>query len=96
MSKKVNNSEFNGFGPLQDRMLIAPEAAEQVTKGGIIIPGQENEVIYQGTVLAVGPKVLDRKVGERLLYGQYSGFEVGVAGSKYRLIREDDAYAILK
>ena|SRR5690606_36399718 len=94
MSKQTNNF-YEGFGPLQNRMLVEPEAAETKTAGGIILPGKEGETINQGKVLAVGPDVIDRKVGDRVLYGQYSGFEVTIGVKKYRLIREEDAYAIL-
>ena len=93
MAKDKHN--YKGFGPLQDRLLIEPESADQVTQAGIIIPGQEGEVINQGTVLAIGPRVKDRVVGDRVLYGEYSGFVVQVNGVDHRLIREDDAYATL-
>jgi chaperonin GroES len=87
---------YKGFGPLQDRLLIQPDSADQITAGGIILPGQEGEVINQGIVMAIGPNIVDRKVGDHVMYGQHSGFVVTVAGTEHRLIREADAYAILR
>ena len=87
---------YKGFGPLQDRLLVQPDSADQITPGGLIIPGQEGEVINQGIIKAIGPDVKDRKVGDHVMYGQHSGFTVKAGGSEHRLIREADAYAILK
>jgi chaperonin GroES len=88
-------NQHEGFEPLQDRILVQPDEALTRTAGGIIIPETQEETPNQGTIIAVSKEALKRKVGEKVLYGQYSGFEVSVGGKKFRLIREDDAYAIL-
>jgi len=91
----AKNNEFEGFYPRQDRVLVKVDDANLTTKGGIIIPetSQDAEKPNRGIVLAVGPKVTDLKVGERVLYGQYSGFTITHLGVEYRLIRAEDAFA---
>ena len=90
--------------PLQDRLLLRPSEAEEKTSGGIIIPDTAKEKPQQGTVVAAGKgKVrddgritpLDVKVGDRVLYGKYSGTEVEVAGEKHVILREEDVLAVL-
>jgi len=90
--------------PLQDRLLLRPSEAEEKTSGGIIIPDTAKEKPQQGTVVAAGKgKVrddgrktpLDVKVGDRVLYGKYSGTEITVAGEKHVILREEDILAVL-
>ena len=90
--------------PLQDRLLLRPSEAEEKTTGGIIIPDTAKEKPQQGTVVAAGKgKVrddgrvtpLDVKVGDRVLYGKYSGTEITVAGEKHVILREEDILAVL-
>jgi chaperonin GroES len=90
--------------PLQDRLLLRPSEAEEKTSGGIIIPDSAKEKPQEGTVVAAGKgKVrddgritpLDVKVGDRVLYGKYSGSEVTVAGEKHVILREEDVLAVL-
>jgi len=83
---------YKGFKPRQDRCLVQPDKAQQVTPGGILIPGLENAELFQGIVMAIGPKVTDLKVGAKVKYGQHSGFQVEHLGNEFRLIRADDAY----
>jgi chaperonin GroES len=90
--------------PLQDRLLLRPSEPEAKTAGGIIIPDSVKEKPQEGTVVAAGKgKVqdngkitpLDVKVGDRVLYGKYSGTEIEVAGDKHVIIREEDVLAVL-
>ena len=90
--------------PLQDRLLLRPSEGEEKTAGGIIIPDTAKEKPQEGVVIAAGKgKVrddgkltpLDVKVGDRVLYGKYSGTEVTVAGEKHVILREEDVLAIL-
>ncbi|HTO68893.1 MAG TPA: co-chaperone GroES [Myxococcota bacterium] len=90
--------------PLQDRLLLKPSQAEEKTSGGIIIPDTAKEKPQEGTVVAAGKgKVndagkltpLDVKVGDRVLYGKYSGNEIEVAGEKHVILREEDVLAVL-
>jgi chaperonin GroES len=90
--------------PLQDRLLLRPSEGEEKTAGGIIIPDTAKEKPQEGTVIAAGKgKVrddgkitpLDVKVGDRVLYGKYSGSEVTVAGEKHVILREEDVLAVL-
>ncbi len=90
--------------PLADRVVIKPAAAEEKTKGGIILPDTAKEKPVIGEVVAVGPgKVTDDgkkvtlevKVGDKVLYGKYSGTEVTVEGEEYLIMREADIFAIV-
>ena len=90
--------------PLSDRVVVKPsEEAEQV-KGGIIIPDTAKEKPQQGEVVAVGPgKISDAgslvkmevKVGDKVLYGKYSGTEVTVDDQELLIMRESDILAII-
>ncbi len=90
--------------PLADRVVIKPAVAEEKTKGGIILPDTAKEKPVIGEVVAVGPgKVADDgkkispevKVGDKVLYGKYSGTEVTVEGEEYLIMRESDIFAIV-
>jgi len=85
--------------PLADRVLVEPAAAEQKTAGGIIIPDTAKEKPQKGTVVAVGNGKKDEpmtvKVGDKVLYGKYSGSEITVDGQDYLIMRESDILAIV-
>jgi chaperonin GroES len=90
--------------PLADRVVIKPAEAEEKTSGGIILPDTAKEKPIEGTVVAVGPgktsddgKVikLEVKVGDRVLYGKYSGTEVTIGGEEYLIMRESDIFGIV-
>ncbi len=85
--------------PLADRVLIEPAAAETKTSSGIIIPDSAKEKPQNGTVVAVGPGTKDNpitlKVGDKVLYGKYSGTELQHNGSDYLMMRESDILAIV-
>lgn len=85
--------------PLADRVLIEPAAAEEKTAGGIIIPDAAKEKPRKGIVVAVGDGKKDEplvvKVGDTVLYGQYSGTDLKVEGSDYLIMKESDIYAIV-
>ncbi|MGE5795303.1 MAG: co-chaperone GroES [Ignavibacteria bacterium] len=90
--------------PLADRVIVKPSEAEEKTKGGIILPDTAKEKPIEGTIVAVGPgKVGDDgktvkpevKVGDKVLYGKYSGTEVTVDGEEYLIMRESDIFAII-
>ena len=90
--------------PLADRVVVEPAEAEEVSKGGIIVPDTAKEKPQQGTVVAVGPgKHADTgtliemsvKKGQKVLYGKYSGTEVTIDGVEYVIMRESDILAIL-
>ena len=90
--------------PLGDRVVVKPAAAEEKTAGGIILPDTVKEKPVEGTVVAAGPgKVADDgkaikmevKVGDKVLYGKYSGTEVTISGEEYLIMRESDIFGIL-
>ncbi len=90
--------------PLADRVVVqALEETEQM-RGGLYIPDTAKEKPQQGTIIAVGPGKLsdegtrvepDVKVGQRVLYGKYSGTEVSVDGEEYLILRETDILAVI-
>ena len=90
--------------PLADRVVVKPSPAEEKTKGGIIVPDTAKEKPVWGEVIAVGPgRVSDDgkaipmevKVGDKVLYGKYSGTEVMVDGNEMLIMRESDIFAIM-
>ncbi len=86
------------FKPLADRVLIEPAPAEQTTASGIIIPDSAKEKPLKGKVIAAGNGKKDEpmsvKVGDEVLYGQYSGTEIKLDGKTYLIMREADIYGI--
>jgi chaperonin GroES len=92
------------LNPLADRVVVKPAEAEEKTKGGIILPDTAKEKPVEGTIIATGPgKVSDNgevvkmtvKVGDKVLYGKYSGTEVTIDGEEYLIMRESDIFAIV-
>ncbi|TDJ54730.1 MAG: co-chaperone GroES [Ignavibacteria bacterium] len=90
--------------PLGDRIVVKPMEAEEKTKGGIILPDTVKEKPVEGTIVAAGPgrksddgKIVEMevKVGEKILYGKYSGTEVTIDGDEYLIMRESDIFAIV-
>lgn len=91
--------------PLQDRIILKRVKEEEKTKGGIIIPDTAKEKPIEGEVVAIGNgKVMDDgsvrkvdvKVGDRVLFGKYSGTEVKLDGEDRLIVREDDILAVLE
>jgi chaperonin GroES len=90
--------------PLHDRILVKRVEEEQKTAGGIIIPDTAKEKPQEGRVMAVGNgKLTDEgkliplevSVGDRILFGKYSGSEINLDGEEHLIIREDDVLAVL-
>ncbi len=91
--------------PLYDRVVIKRMEEEKISAGGIVIPDSATEKPIKGEVLAVGGgKALDNgsvraplvKVGDKVLFGKYSGTEVKVEGDELLVMREDDVMAIIE
>lgn len=89
--------------PLADRVVVKPlEEAEQM-RGGLYIPDTAKEKPQQGEIIAVGPGryedgnrvPMDVKVGDKVLYGKYSGTEVTIDGEQYLILRESDVLAVI-
>ena len=92
------------FRPLHDRVVIKRIEAEEKTTGGIIIPDTAKEKPQQGEVIAVGPGgrdeagkliPIDVKVGDRVLFGKWSGTEVKLDGVEYLIMKESDIMGVL-
>ena len=93
------------FRPLHDHVLVKRVEEESKTKSGIIIPDTAKEKPMQGEVLAVGPGVrndkgelvaLDVQVGDRILFGKWSGTEVKIDGDELLIMKESDIMGILE
>ena len=89
--------------PLGDRVLIKPLAGQEEKVGSLYIPDSAKEKPQEGTVEAIGPGKYEGsnlvaptvKVGDRVLYGKYSGTEIKRDGADYLIVRESDILAIL-
>ena len=93
------------FRPLHDRVLVKRVKEEEKTKGGIIIPDTAQEKPQEGEVVAVGPGArdedgeriaLDVKVGDRILFGKWSGTEVKVDGDELLIMKESDIMGVIE
>jgi len=91
--------------PLHDRILIKRIEEKETVKGGIIIPDTAKEKPQEGEVMAVGKgkktedgKVipLDVKVGDRILFGKYSGTEIKIEDQEYLIVREDEVLGVIE
>ena len=92
------------FRPLHDRILVRRIEAEDKTGGGIIIPDTAKEKPQEGEVIAVGPGArdesgklvpLDLKVGDRILFGKWSGTEIKLDGEELLIMKESDIMGVL-
>ncbi len=90
--------------PLQDRVVVKALEVEEKTKGGIIIPDTAKEKPSQGKVVAVGPGARDEsgklqpmgvKVGDKIMYGKWSGTEVKVDGEDLLIMKESDIMGVI-
>jgi chaperonin GroES len=88
--------------PLDDRVVVEPVEAEQVTAGGIVLPDTAKEKPQRGTVVSVGPgKLLENgnrgelsvSVGDVVIYGKYSGTDIELNGNDVKILRETDILA---
>ena len=91
--------------PLHDRVVVRRMEEERTSPGGIVIPDSAAEKPIQGEVIAVGNgkhldngdiRPLDVKVGDRVLFGKYSGTEVKVSGEEVLVLREDDIMGVIE
>jgi len=93
------------FRPLHDRIVVRRTEDNEKTRGGIIIPDTAKEKPQEGEILAVGPGgrdengkllPLDVKVGDRVLFGKWSGTEVRIDGEEYLIMKESDIMGIIE
>ena len=93
-----------GFRPLHDRVLVRRVEAEEKTAGGIIIPDSAKEKPAEGEIVSVGTGTraengtvtpLDVKVGDRVLFGKWSGTEVKVSGEDLLIMKESDILGVI-
>ena len=96
MKKEMN------LRPLDDRVVVEPVEAEEMTAGGIVLPDTAKEKPQRGVVLAVGPgKLLDSgergdlsvAVGDEVIYGKYAGSDIEIDGREVKILRESDILA---
>jgi chaperonin GroES len=91
--------------PLHDRILVKRLEEKELRKGGIIIPDTAKEKPQEGEVIAVGPgkvgddgkrQPMDVKVGDKILFGKYSGSEVKLDDEEFLIMREEDVLCVLQ
>jgi len=93
------------FRPLHDRVLVRRVDAEEKTAGGIIIPDTAKDKPQQGEIIAAGPGArneqgqlvpLEVKVGDRVLFGKWSGTEVKIDGEEFSIMKESDLLGVVE
>lgn len=94
-----------GWNPVEDKILLMRDDAENISKGGIIIPGNSKEKPYRGHILAMGPecfrdahtgkvhKIIELEVGMRVLYGKYAGSAIPTKDGEHQ---DDEKYIIMR
>ena len=90
--------------PLADRVVLKQLEAEQTTKSGIVLPGQEKEKPQQAEVIAVGPGgvvdgkeiKMEVKVGDKVIYSKYAGTEVKLEEEKFIIVKQSDIRAVIE
>ena len=91
--------------PLDDRVIVQPDVAEEKTASGIFLPEGAKEKPAQGTIVAVGPgKLTDTgeraapavKKGDKVIYGKYAGTEVDIDGDQYMIMRESELLGVIE
>ncbi len=91
--------------PLADKILVEVLEAEEITKGGIILPDTAKEEKTEGRVVAAGPgrtlesgkvQALEVKKGDRVLFGKYAGDEIVIDGKKHKILKESEVLAIFE
>src|SRR5690606_19108205 len=100
----IRRRSMPAFKPLHDRVLVKRIEGEKKTSGGIIIPDTAQEKPQEGEIVAVGPgardesgrlQPLDVKVGDRILFGKWSGTEVKMDGEEYLIMKESDIMGVV-
>ena len=90
--------------PLADRVVLKQLEAEQTTKSGIVLPGQDKEKPQQAEVIAVGPGgvvdgkeiKMEVKVGDKVIYSKYAGTEVKLEEEKFIIVKQSDILAVIE
>ncbi|MBP3881769.1 MAG: co-chaperone GroES [Lachnospiraceae bacterium] len=90
--------------PLGDRVVLKQLEAEQTTKSGIVLPGQEKEKPQQAEVIAVGPGgvvdgkeiKMEVKAGDKVIYSKYAGTEVKLEDEKFIIVKQNDILAVIE
>ena len=99
----TKNAGAVNVGPLADRVVVRSLEDPEQTRGGLFIPNSAKEKPQQGEIVAVGPGrydegervPMDVKVGDKVLYGKYSGTEVTLDGEQLLILQESDIFAVL-
>src|SRR3954447_5453757 len=101
----ITQGTFMKFRPLHDRVVVRRLEGEEKSKGGIIIPDTAKEKPQEGAVVAVGPGArdeagklipLDVKVGDRIIFGKWSGTEVKIDGEDLLIMKESDVMGVVE
>ena len=98
----TKNAQAVKVNPLADRVVVRPIEEAESMRGGLYIPDTAKEKPQEGEIVAAGPGRFEKdkrvpmevKVGDKVLYGKYSGTEVTLGGEQYLILRESDVLAI--
>lgn len=101
----MEKSKMATIKPLDDRVLVKPDDAEEKTAGGIVLPGSAQERPTRGKVIAAGPGKLGKdgnrialsvKEGDTVIYGEYAGSTIKIGGEEHKIVRESDLLGVLE
>lgn len=100
----IKEDIFMKLVPLGDRVVLKQLVAEETTKSGIVLPGQNKEKPQQAEVIAVGPGgvvdgkevKMEVKTGDQVIYSKYSGTEVKIEDTEYIIVKQDDILAVIQ
>jgi chaperonin GroES len=103
MAAKTTTATASKVAPLADRVVVRPSEETEQMRGGLYIPDTAKEKPQQGEVVAVGPGRIEEgkrvqmevKVGDKILYGKYSGTEVTINDEQVLILRETDILAVI-
>lgn len=108
-SPTANTSETKSFHaklrPLQDRVMVERDEAEETTTGGIVLPDSAKEKVHRARVIGVGPGKMDDKgvrhelsvkPGDHVLLNKYGGDDLEINGHKFTIVRESDILAVIE
>lgn len=87
---------YKKLTPKQDQILVQRREPENITVGGLIIPDESKDKPAEGTVLSIGPKVMDLKEGDHIIFGQYSGTEYKWGVETLLFMREEEIIATVE
>jgi chaperonin GroES len=96
LSRRGMRSQVTTLKPLNDLVMIKPDAPQDRTQGGIWIPKEAQDVVHHGRVKRIGPKVKDLRPRDRVVFDPREGFEVKLDGKDFRVLKQEHIDYVLE